>query len=106
MPAHRSYHLPAYRQRQRERARGNPDVLRRINEARRVQWTDNMLAALLREYLRGRGVEFIAEEIGVARSVLEAEMNRLNLPRGRWVTVEDRREAVARLQSKTEETVS
>jgi hypothetical protein len=53
-----------------------------------------MRTALLRDYIRGRPTELIAEEIGVARSVLMAEINRLDLPRGRWVTVEQRRSAV------------
>jgi hypothetical protein len=89
MPAHHSYHRPEYLARQRAASMGNThgnDAMRRYAAQRVIQWTTEMRSALLAHYVAGRPVEFLAIDIGVARSVVLKEMNRLALPRGRWVT--------------------
>lgn len=97
MPAHRSYLLPGFRALMAERSRGNQHgaaQCRKLAAARVIVWSDVMRETLIAEYLRGRSVEAMAAHIGVARSVARAELARLGLPRGRWVTAARRAAAV------------
>jgi hypothetical protein len=77
----------------RGKSRGG-EVLRRLNAQREVFWTEGMRNALASGYWRGWSTDTIAFDIGVGREVLQKEMNRLQLPRGRWVTIAQRRAAL------------
>lgn len=97
MPRHRSYQDPAYRDLMAGRSRGNQHgaaQFRRINAARTIIWSTVMRDALLADYLRGRSVDAMAAHLGVCRTVVRAELARMGLPRGRWVTGAQRGAAV------------
>jgi hypothetical protein len=61
-----------------------------------------MRGAFFRDYLQGISIEYIAINIGVARSTLDKFMDSLELPRGRWVSLEQRRAAVFAMQVRGE----
>jgi hypothetical protein len=91
MPAHQSYTKPEYLAVVRAKARAQmagDEVaaarLRAFAAARRVVFTEPMRAALLRMWRAGRGVEYMAEDIGVSLGVLRREMRELGLAVGRW----------------------
>ena len=101
MPPHRSYADPEYRAACALRAKGNTHgrkQLQKLAENRRVLWTEPMHAALFAGYRYGRATEFLAVDIGVARDTLTAEMDRLRLPRGRWVSLTERLQAANRAE--------
>jgi hypothetical protein len=94
---HHSYRKPDYLARLSAAMMGNTngnDAMRRYAAMRVVAWTDEMRAVAVAHYIAGRAASFIAEDIGVARSVLKKEFDRLELARGRWVGVKTRRSCV------------